>query len=85
MFFNKVAGLSLQLYLERYLALLFSFEFCAVFKNTFPTEQIRGMALTEAGWNIFLRSCLLPSSFLKCKLWNNTVVESVARNTVQDS
>ena len=39
LFFNKVAGLGLQLYLKR-LAQVFSYEVCKVSKNTFFTEHI---------------------------------------------
>ena len=45
LFFNKVAGFSLQLYLKEALAQLFSCEFCEIFKNPFFKEHLRWLLL----------------------------------------
>ena len=42
-FFKKVAGLSATL-LKKRLALMFSYEFCKTFKNSFFTEHLRTTA-----------------------------------------
>ena len=43
LFFNKVAGLSLQLYLKETLAQVFSYEFCEVTKNNFFWKWLSSM------------------------------------------
>ena len=43
LFFNKVAGLSLQLLLKQTLAQVFSCEFYEMFKNNFFTETSPGV------------------------------------------
>ena len=43
LFFNKVAGLSLQLYLKETLAQVFSYEFCEVTKNIFFWKWLSSM------------------------------------------
>ena len=50
-FFTKVADFSLQIYLKKAVADVFSFEFCEFSKNTFFTEHL--WATASGTWNCF--------------------------------
>ena len=57
LFFNKVAGLGLQLYKKETLAQVFFCEFCEISKNTFFTEHLWATASELSRKNILTMYC----------------------------
>ena len=80
LFFNKVAGLRLQLHWKRdsgmcnfikkeTLAQVFSCELCEIFQSTFPTEHIRTTASGDSIKNV-LKTHYSKSDYLLKLIWS---------------
>ena len=66
LFFNKVSGLRLQLYLKRDLAQVFSCEFCEIFKKTFFIEHLQWLLLKQLRVSSSTSSCLRLQDSQNC-------------------
>ena len=73
LFFNKVAGLRLQLYLKRDSGTGVFFKFCEIFENTFFIENLRATASAWTSFSTRRGSCM----YLEVRTWTRYLVNAL--------
>ena len=73
LFFNKVAGLRLQLYLKRDSGTGAFFKFCEIFENTIFIENLRATASAWTSFSARRGSCM----YLDVQTWTRYLVNAL--------